>query len=135
MISNLTPLTRCQRIAGLAAHEIVLGVTPGKKHERLLARYRRGRGRKSAARVAIVADIRAALQAGARAEAADLLIVLRRLLTLDLDGAGQDRACARRKRLAAGRNPARQPFDDVMGEDDDFTPGGQVLPFSVETKK
>ncbi len=80
MNPELTPIARCEEIAGLEPHELVLGVSPGRKHERLLAAYRRGRRSPTVARVRIVADIREAVAHGAASRAADLLIVLRRLL-------------------------------------------------------
>jgi hypothetical protein len=83
MSSHLTPLEYCREIAGLAPHEIVIGVTPGEKHERLLAKYRSARRSLTVARTKIVADLRAAVTSGAKGEAADLLIVLRRLLSMD----------------------------------------------------
>lgn len=83
MAPRLTPIERCVDVAGLAPHEIVLGVSPGKKHERMLANYRRSRRSSAVARVKIVADLRAAVRRGAAAEAADLLLVLRRLLALE----------------------------------------------------
>ncbi|WP_457796981.1 polysaccharide deacetylase [Methylocystis sp. S23] len=83
MIAHLTPIERCTEVAGLAPHEIMLGVSPSEKHERLLAKYRSARRSRAAARARIVADIRAAVSSGATGEAADLLVVLRRLLAVD----------------------------------------------------
>lgn len=107
MNAVLTPIERCSEVAGLAPHEIVLGVSPGEKHERLLAKYRRARRSRAMARARIVADIRAAVSSGATREAADLLIVLRRLLALD---ARQPRRVAtsfsRRRGAPAPRRPA-----------------------------
>ncbi|QGM98665.1 hypothetical protein [Methylocystis parvus] len=80
MFAQLTPIERCADIAGLAPHEIMLGVTPSKKHERLLSKYCRARRSPAVARAKIVADIRTAVSAGAAGEAADLFVVLRRLL-------------------------------------------------------
>jgi len=82
MVALLTPIDRCAEVAGLAPHEILLGVAPGKKHERLLAKYRRARRSEALTRARLVADIRTAISAGATGEAADLLVVLRRLLAL-----------------------------------------------------
>lgn len=82
MTPRLTPIERCVDVAGLAPHEIVLGVSPSKKHERMLAHYRRSRRSSAVARVKIVADLRAAVSRGAAADAADLLLVLRRLLAV-----------------------------------------------------
>lgn len=92
MNAQLTPIARCQEIAGLGPHEIIVGAVPGKKHERMLAR-RRDRRSPALARATLVADIRAALAHGATREAADLLVVLRRLLS---GAASVGRPCARR---------------------------------------
>ncbi len=91
MAPRLTPIERCAEVAGLAPHEIMLGVSPSKKHERMLAKYRRARRSTGVARAKIVADLRAAIVRGARCEAADLLIVLRWLMTLGPSARG-DRA-------------------------------------------
>ncbi|KAF2992756.1 polysaccharide deacetylase [Methylocystis sp. MJC1] len=91
MAPRLTPIERCAEVAGLAPHEIMLGVSPSKRHGQMLAKYRRARRSMAVARVKIVADLRAAILRGARCEAADLLIVLRRLLALG-PGARGDRA-------------------------------------------
>ncbi|GLI92791.1 polysaccharide deacetylase [Methylocystis echinoides] len=82
MCAELASIHFCQETAGLAPHELMVGVTPGGKHERLLAKHRRARRSPAMARVHIVADLRAALARGAASEAADLLLVLRRLLAL-----------------------------------------------------
>ncbi|WP_442753349.1 polysaccharide deacetylase [Methylocystis sp. JAN1] len=100
MSALLTPIERCKEVAGLEPHEIVLGVSPSEKHERLLAKYRRARRSQALTRARIVADIRAAVAAGATREAADLLIVLRRLLALAAPRA------PRRGRSACSRRPA-----------------------------
>lgn len=99
----LTPIERCSEIAGLAPHEIVLGVSPSEKHERLLAKYRRARRSRAIARARLVADIRAAVSSGAAREAADLLIVLRRLLALDTAGPRRVATSSARRRGTAAR--------------------------------
>jgi len=75
-------LQQLSAIAGLAGKEMVLGVTPSTKHDRLLSGYvfniERG---PVAVRDMIVADLRRFLDLGARREAADRLIVLRRFLS------------------------------------------------------
>jgi hypothetical protein len=108
MIPQMTPIERCREVAGLRPHEIVLGVSPGETHERMLARYRRARSR-SVARVRIVEQIRAAIGKGAARRAADLLIVLRRLMARDPRPEGvapasrssRRRAASPRRRLGA----------------------------------
>jgi hypothetical protein len=102
MNALLTPIERCTEIAGLAPHEIVLGVSPDETHERLLEKYRSARRSRAMLRARIVADIRAAVASGATRQAADLLIVLRRLLALDTPWGPRRSAtcCARR----LGRN-------------------------------
>lgn len=102
MIPELTPIERCAEMAGLRSHEIVLGVSPGDKHYRMFARYRRAVSL-DAARTRVVADIRNAVEIGAARRAADLLIVLRWLLA---PGASCDtsRMMARpRRRVSAPR--------------------------------
>ncbi|MGJ0506476.1 MAG: hypothetical protein ACR652_04935 [Methylocystis sp.] len=83
MSAELAPIELCQKLAGLAAHEVLLGVAPGGRHARILANYRRARRSPAMARARIVADLRAALLRGAAGEAADLLLVLRRFLALE----------------------------------------------------
>ncbi|KAF0135391.1 MAG: hypothetical protein FD148_703 [Methylocystaceae bacterium] len=69
-------------LAGLAPNEIVLGVTPSAEHDRLLASYLFNLERGPAAvRDMIVADFRCFFDLGARRQAADMLIVLRRFLS------------------------------------------------------
>lgn len=102
MNPELMPIGRCAEMAGLGSHELVLGVSPSDKHERMLARYRRAVSL-DAARGRVVADIRSAVKIGAARRAADLLIVLRWLLAPEacLD---HSRAIARpRRRIEAAR--------------------------------
>jgi hypothetical protein len=108
MITQLTPIERCSEIAGLRAHEIVIGVSHCETHERMLAQYRRARSQ-GAARARIVADIRAAVEKGAARRAADLLIVLRRLLARDprMKRGVSSAPCARRKLQAPRRRHDR----------------------------
>lgn len=94
MKAKLTPIARCREIAGLGPHEIMVGAVPCEKHERLLARYCGDRRSRAVARATIVADIRAAILSGSTRDAADLLIVLRRLLT---DATSFRPPCARRR--------------------------------------
>jgi hypothetical protein len=83
MSSVLAPIDFCRTAAGLGPHELLLGVTPGGRHERLLQKYRSPRRSPAMARARIVADLRAALARGETGEAADLLVALRRLLAMD----------------------------------------------------
>ncbi|HEY8063160.1 MAG TPA: hypothetical protein VIF40_00350 [Methylosinus sp.] len=75
-------VSQCAAQAGLASNELVLGTVPSFEHDALLESYllngHRGLG---AVRAMIVADLRAFLDLGVTARAADLLIVLRLLLT------------------------------------------------------
>ncbi|CAN2534499.1 hypothetical+protein [Methylocapsa aurea] len=75
-------VSQCAAQAGLASNELVLGAVPSFEHDALLESYllngHRGLG---AVRAMIVADLRAFLDLGVTARAADLLIVLRLLLT------------------------------------------------------
>jgi hypothetical protein len=56
MSLQLTPIERCSEIAGLRAHEIVIGVSHCETHERMLAQYRRARSQ-GAARARIVGKV------------------------------------------------------------------------------
>lgn len=112
MHTPLTPIARCQEIAGLAPHEMVVGVSPSEKHDRLLAKYRRARRSPTVARAKIVADLRAAVKSGASGDAADLLIVLRRLLALGDSPATFRSASVARRPIAMPlsiRTPLRAP--------------------------
>lgn len=73
--------SQCQRQAGLSSHEVVLGVSPTEKHERLLASYMLNivRGERFVFEM-IVADVRGFIDLGALDYAGDTFIVLRRFL-------------------------------------------------------
>jgi hypothetical protein len=75
-------VSECAAEAGLASNELVLGAVPSARHESLLSSYllNSHRGLDSV-RAMIVADLRRFLDLGVPARAADLLIVLRLLLT------------------------------------------------------
>lgn len=80
MTKDLSPFAFCADMSGLQPHEMVLGVTPADRHEQLLSAYlARGLGREALSTV-LAEDIRAAICSGAAPRAADLLIVLRRVL-------------------------------------------------------
>lgn len=115
MVPQMAPIQRCTAIAGLAGHEIVLGVSAGEKHERMLARYRRTAPAR-AIRARLVAQIRDAVEAGAPRRAADLLVVLRRLLA---EGERTDRRAGRRRlsprRRATGALPAQANAGSAEG--------------------
>jgi hypothetical protein len=129
MNTPLTPIERCREIAGLAAHEMVVGVSPTEKHERLLAKYRRARRSCTVARAKIVADLRAAVKSGATGDAADLLIVLRRLLALGAPQASPRPASAAR-RSGAARLSVRTPLRAEAPSPARVTSGGaEVIPF------
>lgn len=123
MTSRLTPIERCAAIAGLSGHEIVLGVSPGAKHERMLARYRRAASRDTA-RTRLVADIRSALQLGAPRRAADLLVVLRRLLA-----EGSDLSAVTAFRRARPRRDAPMRFLSCAKSRDPAPESGTILPW------
>jgi hypothetical protein len=75
-------VSQCAARAGLASNELVLGAIPSSDHDALLESYmlnaHRGLG---SVRAMIVSDLRAYLDLGVASRAADLLIVLRLLLT------------------------------------------------------
>ncbi len=76
-------LEQCARFANLEPHEILAGVSPETRHDALLQSYMFNIGRGEAVvREMMVADLRRFLDLGARARAADALVVLRLFLTL-----------------------------------------------------
>jgi hypothetical protein len=108
MFSQLAPIRLCEEMTSLRPHEILVGVAPSARHERLLEKYLDGRSR-AAARTRIVADIREALKAGTPRRAVDLAIVLRQLLAIDQGSASeafQALPAARRR----GPSPRRRPL-------------------------
>jgi hypothetical protein len=129
MSTPLTPIERCQEIAGLAPHEIVIGVSPSEKHERLLAKYRRARRSPTVARARIVADLRAAVRAGAAGDAADLLIVLRRLLALGAPTTIKLWPGSAARRSGAMRLSVRTPLRLPEPAPTRRTVGADILPF------
>ena len=75
-------VSQCAAQAGLASNELVLGSIPSPEHDALLESYLlNGHRGLCAVRAMIVADLRGFLDLGVTARAADLLIVLRLLLT------------------------------------------------------
>jgi hypothetical protein len=103
MNAELATIEFCREIAGLSPHELLLGVAPGRRHERLLAKYRGCRRSPAMARAKLVADLRAALARGAAGEAADLLVALRRLLAMREVAANAGEPRCTRRRIAGGR--------------------------------
>jgi hypothetical protein len=76
-------VSECAAIAGLSSNELVLGAAPSAKHRSLLTSYLLNAHKGlDTVRGVIVADLRRFLDLGVPARAADLLIVLRMLLTL-----------------------------------------------------
>lgn len=124
MNPELMPIRRCAELAGLRSHELVLGVSPSDKHERMLARYRRAVSL-DAARGRVVADIRSAVQIGAARRAADLLIVLRCLLAPEaaLDESASV-ARPRRRVLSARR---RRAIDPTALAQESSKRGGEIV--------
>lgn len=124
MNPELMPIGRCAEMAGLRSHELVLGVSPSDKHQRMLARYRRAVS-VDAARGRVVADIRSAVKIGAARRAADLLIVLRWLLAPE---ASFDASCAaarpRRRILSARR---RRAIDPAAFAQESSKRGGEIV--------
>ena len=78
----MTTFGQCAADAGLAPSELIVGVTPSRKHEALLSSYLLSLHRGPVAvREMIVSDLRRFLELGARNYAADLLVVLRLFLS------------------------------------------------------
>jgi len=126
-------LQQLPAVAGLAANEMVLGVAPSARHVGLLSSYlfnvERGPG---AVRDMIVADLRRFLDLGARREAADRLIVLRRFLS-EHPQAGKVAPERKRERVASvpvTSSRRRERENRIrMGE-----VGGRVLIYSAREK-
>lgn len=108
MTKDMISIGRCAEICGLRSNELVLGVSPSKKHERLLANYRFGAHDDEGPHKALVADIRAAVAGGAARHAADLLVALRRLLAMREPVKPRRASAARRLRHCGARAKARQ---------------------------
>ncbi len=124
MIPELMPIRRCAELAGLSSHELVLGVSPGDEHERMLARYRRAVSL-DAARGRVVADIRSAVKRGAARRAADLLIVLRCLFAPEAS-LDESRTMARpRRRVFSARR--RRAVDPSALVQESSKRGGEVV--------
>lgn len=127
MNAFLAPIERCREVAGLAPHEMVLGVSPNEAHARMLDSYRRARHSQAMARARIVADIRAAVSCGATREAADLLVVLRWLLATGAADSPRLSApsCSRRQGRDNRRRTSRAASASVGG---DWRPATQRRP-------
>jgi len=99
MPANLISVSQCATLAGLAAEELIVGVTPTELHNQLYKSYvLDAEIRPDVLRDRIVADIRRCLDIGAQLRAADLLIVLRRVLA-------RGARIARNASTALPRNP------------------------------
>lgn len=123
-------VSECAAHAGLASNELVLGAVPSEKHRSLLSSYLLNAHRGlEAVRAMIVADLRSFLDLGVPARAADLLIVLRMLLT--------DHPQACRANRPAVRRAAS--LEAVFAVDlDDFDRGreaGVVLSFARRSRR
>lgn len=130
MSTHLTPLERCREIAGLSSHEMMIGVAPSEKHEDMLSKYIGARRSLRIVRMTIVADLRAALAAGALLDAADLIVVLRRLLTLDARAA-QFRRPDFRQRFYGGARSARARTTMPNGSKNAGEPSADIIPFAA----
>lgn len=75
-------VSECADYVGLSSHELLLGPGPSTRHKVMLTGYLSNAWRgETVVREMICADLRAAIDLGARARAADLLLVLRLFLT------------------------------------------------------
>jgi hypothetical protein len=75
-------LQQCRAIAGLSSREVILGMTPSTRHERLLRSYVAiTRLSRAALQAMIVSDLRDFLALGAMRQAGDRFVVLRRFLS------------------------------------------------------
>ncbi|MFY9655043.1 MAG: hypothetical protein WAK01_00435 [Methylocystis sp.] len=113
-MQSLSPLSRCARICGLTSQELIVGASPRPEHELLATRYlRSSKAGKATMRSAMVAAIRAALQACLPRSAADILVALRLMLAKRPSPSGaqwrsHSRARRRRRRcFYASRRPVQ----------------------------
>jgi hypothetical protein len=75
-------LAQCASIAELASSELIVGVVPSDRHNRILSTYLLSKSPSQKTLVdMIVSDLRSFLDIGLQSCAADLLIVLRLLLS------------------------------------------------------
>ncbi len=108
------PLSRCAELCGLGRHEMIPGAIPSPFHQSLYESYLMlcDRGA-DFVRDLIVSDMRRALDIGATRLASELLLVLRRFLSvprgaaLPGGGAGRDRDRSRARRRRAPRGATR----------------------------
>lgn len=115
MTAHLISVSQCVAFSGLAADELILGVTPSKLHDRLYQSYLRNRSRTGEALPSrIVRDIRKCVALGATKAAADLLIVLRKALSAHMARSLPAQAASRsaersRSRARSKRNGVARP--------------------------
>jgi len=75
-------LAQCAAFSGLASHEVIGGAVPSARHHKMLSSYLLNLDRGTlAVREMIVSDLRRFLDLGAEGRAADLMLVLRLLLS------------------------------------------------------
>jgi hypothetical protein len=117
MSSKQLTVAQCAALSGLGPHEMVLGTTPTAMHDFLYADYLLHRdGGWEALGDLIVADIRSSLDQGALRQAADLLIVLRRLLLERLRLAPVRCLYSNRGVAISNRVPANGPVELRAGD-------------------
>lgn len=138
MTYPLMTVAQCAELCRLGPQEIVLGVSPSAMHDSLLDSYLLQRHLKWAGvRDMIIADLRIALDLGAKKRAADLLIVLRRFLSgrrSSSDGARPSAAAAQARASAhvvelmgaVRREPAFRRLAPVAGN---------ILAFDAERRR
>lgn len=130
MSTHLTSLERCREIAGLSSREMMIGVVPTKKHDDMLSKYLGARRSFRLVSMTIVADLRAALAAGAARDAADLIVVLRRFLSLDARATHCRRRDVRRRFYVGARSArARMPMPD--GSKHAGERSADIIPFAA----
>jgi hypothetical protein len=104
MTADMISVSQCAALSGLAADEMILGVTPSKLHEQLFERYILDcEGGHNRLRDRIVRDIRSCIGLGAKKRAADLLIVLRHALAQRIQAARGASLRPRAKRATSSR--------------------------------
>jgi hypothetical protein len=111
MTAHLISFSQCVAASGLVADEMIVGVAPSQLHDRLYESYLRHRkDAQDSLPDRIVRDIRGCISLGAMKPAADLVIVLRRVLTqrVQRNGAAHVKSASKLRSRAQRRRSAKR---------------------------
>lgn len=132
-------LSQCFDFTDLMPEEIILGVSSTPHHERLLRSYELALDRSSiiAVRDRMIADLRFCIDFGAKARAADLLLVLRTFLSQHLETVRKMEQESEPSRSLSARTPSHEFADKcclastaaVIAANGVLCPAGDVILF------